>query len=228
MTKIKHLGIIMDGNRRWAKKQGLPPMAGHQKGYDKMKQVGDWCLARGIDFLTVYAFSTENWQRSKKEVDYLMKLLERGLTKELPQFMKKNIRLKIIGSRDKLSVSLKRAIKTAEDKTKNNTAGTLNIAVNYGGRLEVVEAVKKIVRRKIPVNQISEQTISDYVWTAGEPDPDLIIRTSGEYRLSGFLTWQGVYSELYFTKKFWPDFSEKDLDEAILEFNRRTRRFGAG
>jgi len=193
-----------------------------------MKQVGDWCLARGIDFLTVYAFSTENWQRSKKEVDYLMKLLERGLTKELPQFMKKNIRLKIIGSRDKLSVSLKRAIKTAEDKTKNNTAGTLNIAVNYGGRLEVVEAVKKIVRRKIPVNQISEQTISDYVWTAGEPDPDLIIRTSGEYRLSGFLTWQGVYSELYFTKKFWPDFSEKDLDEAILEFNRRTRRFGAG
>ncbi len=218
----------MDGNRRWAKKQGLPPMAGHQKGYDKMKQVGDWCLARGIDFLTVYAFSTENWQRSKKEVDYLMKLLERGLTKELPQFMKKNIRLKIIGSRDKLSVSLKRAIKTAEDKTKNNTAGTLNIAVNYGGRLEVVEAVKKIVRRKIPVNQISEQTISDYVWTAGEPDPDLIIRTSGEYRLSGFLTWQGVYSELYFTKKFWPDFSEKDLDEAILEFNRRTRRFGAG
>ena len=218
----------MDGNRRWAKKQGLPPMAGHQKGYDKMKQVGDWCLARGIDFLTVYAFSTENWQRSKKEVDYLMKLLERGLTKELPQFMKKNIRLKIIGSRDKLSVSLKRAIKTAEDKTKNNTAGTLNIAVNYGGRLEVVEAVKKIVRRKIPINQISEQTISDYVWTAGEPDPDLIIRTSGEYRLSGFLTWQGVYSELYFTKKFWPDFSERDLDEAILEFNRRTRRFGAG
>ncbi|HNS33617.1 MAG TPA: polyprenyl diphosphate synthase, partial [bacterium] len=220
MTKIKHLGIIMDGNRRWAKKRGLPPMAGHQKGYDKMKQVGDWCLARGIDFLTVYAFSTENWQRSKKEVDYLMKLLERGLTKELPQFMKKNIRLKIIGSRDKLSVSLKRAIKTAEDKTKNNTAGTLNIAVNYGGRLEVVEAVKKIVRRKIPINQISEQTISDYVWTAGEPDPDLIIRTSGEYRLSGFLTWQGVYSELYFTKKFWPDFSERDLDEAILEFNR--------
>jgi len=197
----------MDGNRRWAKKQGLPPMAGHQKGYDKMKQVGDWCLARGIDFLTVYAFSTENWQRSKKEVDYLMKLLERGLTKELPQFMKKNIRLKIIGSRDKLSISLKQAIKTAEDKTKNNTAGTLNIAVNYGGRLEVVEAVKKIVRRKIPINQISEQTISDYVWTAGEPDPDLIIRTSGEYRLSGFLTWQGVYSELYFTKKFWPDFS---------------------
>lgn len=218
----------MDGNRRWAKKQGLPPMAGHQKGYDKMKQVGDWCLARGIDFLTVYAFSTENWQRSKKEVDYLMKLLERGLTKELPQFMKKNIRLKIIGSRDKLSISLKQAIKTAEDKTKNNTAGTLNIAVNYGGRLEVVEAVKKIVRRKIPINQISEQTISDYVWTAGEPDPDLIIRTSGEYRLSGFLTWQGVYSELYFTKKFWPDFSERDLDEAILEFNRRTRRFGAG
>lgn len=218
----------MDGNRRWAKKRGLPPMAGHKKGYEKMKDVGDWCLARGIDFLTVYAFSTENWHRSKKEVDYLMNLLQQGLTKELPQFMEKNIRLKIIGSRDKLSAKLKKAIEAAENKTKDNTAGTLNIAINYGGRLEVVEAVRKIIKQGIPAGKITEDTISENVWTAGEPDPELIIRTSGEHRLSGFLTWQGVYSELYFTKKFWPDFSEKDLDEAIVEFNRRTRRFGAG
>lgn len=226
MNQIKHIGIIMDGNRRWAKRRGLPPMAGHKKGYEKMKEVGDWCLARGIDFLTVYAFSTENWKRSKKEVDFLMKLLERGLTKELPQFAKKNIRLKIIGSRNGLPASLKQAIQSAEEKTKNNTAGTLNIAINYGGRLEIVEAVKKIISKNIPANKITEETISANVWTAGEPDPDLIIRTSGEQRLSGFLTWQGVYSELYFTPKMWPELSEKDLDEAIAEFGRRQRRFG--
>lgn len=226
MGKIKHLAIIMDGNRRWAKGRGLPLMTGHQRGYEKMKQVGDWCLARGIKILTVFAFSTENWKRNKQEVDFLMNLLCRGLTKELPVFIKKGIQLKVIGSREKLSKKLKEAISKAERDTKNNSKGTLNIAINYGGRLELVEAMKKIARQKISPAQINEGVIAKNLWTAGEPDPDLIIRTSGEQRLSGFLTWQSVYSEFYFCNHHWPEFSEKDLDEAISDFENRERRFG--
>lgn len=226
MSNIQHLGVIMDGNRRWAKEHGLPSLEGHRRGYDTMKKMGDWCLARGIKYLTVYAFSVENWKRKKGEINYLMGLFNRALTKEIPTFMKKGVRLKVIGSRQELSAKLKEAIAHAEAVTKNNDRVTLNLAINYGGRLEIVEAVKKIVKKKIKPAKITEQLITENIWTAGEPSPDLIIRTSGEQRLSGFLTWQSVYSELYFTKCHWPAFSEKDLDAALADFESRQRRFG--
>lgn len=224
--KLKHLGIILDGNRRWAKSNGLPTLEGHRRGYEKIKKVGEWCLEEGIDILTVYAFSTENWNRSKEEVDYLMALLKDGLTKEAEYFKNKNIRVKIIGRIADLSLDLREAVKNIEEKTKNCDKGLLNIAISYGGRVEITEAVKKIVEEKIPVEQITEDTISSRIYTAGLPDADLIIRTSGEQRLSGFLTWQSYYSELYFTPVPWPAFSKEDLKEAIDWFMKRGRRFG--
>ena len=226
MQNIKHIAFIMDGNRRWAKQRGLPTLEGHRRGYNKMKEVGQWCIDRGIEYMTVYAFSTENWKRSKKEVDYLMKLLEEALTKELPEFNKRGIRLKIIGSRKGLSDKLIKAIENAEKETANNKKGTLNVAMNYGGRLEIVEAVQEIVRQKKSPEAITEELISKNIYGAGQPDPDIIVRTSGENRLSGFLTWQSVYSELFFIKHHWPAFTEKDLDKIIDEYNNRNRRFG--
>lgn len=226
MEQIKHLAIIMDGNRRWAKEKGLPSFEGHRQGYKKAKQVGDWCLDRGIKTLTVFAFSSENWQRSKKEVDALMKLLEMALTKELKIFIKKGIKIKVLGDIGRFSKKLQKAIINAEEKTKKNTKGTLNLALNYGGRSEILEAVRKICRKKINPGKITEKTISDSIWTSGQSDPELLIRTSGEMRLSGFLPWQSVYSELYFCKRNWPAFTEKDLDDALNEYQRRKRRFG--
>lgn len=226
MHKIKHLAIIMDGNRRWAKDHGLPSIEGHRRGYNKLKEVGEWALDRGVKYFTVYAFSTENWNRSKKEVDYLMKLLQEALTKELPYFMKKNIRLKVIGSRERLSEDLKKAINKAEKETANNSRGTLSLAINYGGRLELIEAVKKIIKKGVKPEAVTEEMISENIYTEGIPNPDLVIRTSGEHRLSGFLTWQTVYSELYFIKKHWPAFTEKDLEVAFEEFESRQRRYG--
>lgn len=216
----------MDGNRRWAKEKGLPSFEGHRIGYEKMKQVGQWCLDRGISYLTIYAFSTENWDRSAKEVEFIMDLLAKGLTAELPLFQERGLKINIIGSRDKLSEKLKKAIDWAEEATRSNGQGTLNIALNYGGRLEIVEAVKKLMQKGVKASDLTTDLISQNLWTAGQPEPDLIIRTSGEQRLSGFMTWQSVYSELYFTKKYWPAFTEGDLDEAIEEYKRRTRRFG--
>ena len=221
MQSVKHIAFIMDGNRRWAKQQGLPTLEGHRRGYNKMKQVGDWCLARGIRYMTVFAFSTENWKRSKKEVDYLMRLLEKALTKELHEFTKRGIRLRVIGSRDRLSKSVVKAIDNAEKITVNNKKGILNMAINYGGRLEIIEAVKKIIKQKKSPADITEELIDKNIWTAGQPDPDIIVRTSGEQRLSGFLTWQSVYSELFFVSHHWPAFSEKDLDGIIDDYNNR-------
>ncbi|MBT4277706.1 di-trans,poly-cis-decaprenylcistransferase [Candidatus Falkowbacteria bacterium] len=224
--KLKHLGIILDGNRRWAKSKGLPTLIGHKKGYEKIKQVGEWCINRGIDILTVYAFSTENWSRSKKEVDYLMNLLKKGMIKEVKYFKEKGIQVKVIGEKSRLSQDLQNAISNMEEKTKNCTKGLLNIAINYGGRLEIVKAVKKIIKEKIPLEKITEQTINNNLYTSELPDPDMIIRTSGEQRLSGFLLWQASYSELYFPSVCWPGFKEKNLDEAVEWFEKRNRRFG--
>ena len=226
MPQIKHIAFIMDGNRRWAKQKGLPTLEGHKQGYNKMKDVGDWCIARGIEHITVYAFSTENWKRSKTEVDYLMRLLENALTKELGEFTKRGIRLKVIGSRARLSKNIVKAIDNAEKVTANNKKGTLNMAINYGGRLEIAEAVKKIIDQKKSSQDVSEDLISDNIWTAGQPDPDIVVRTSGEQRLSGFLTWQAVYSELFFVKHHWPGFTEKDLDDILDDYHSRNRRFG--
>lgn len=216
----------MDGNRRWAKDRGLPSFEGHRQGYDKMKEVGQWCIDRGITTLTVYAFSIENWNREEAEVNYLMDLLHKAVTTEVEEFNKRGIRLRIIGTRERLSEKLVKAITEAEERTRENTQGTLNICLNYGGRLEIVDAVKKIVAQGIPVDQITEKTISENIWLAGQSDPDLIIRTSGEQRLSGFLTWESVYSEFLFIDKHWPAFFEADLDAAIDDYNNRHRRFG--
>lgn len=226
MEQIKHIAFIMDGNRRWAKDQGLPSLEGHKAGYDKMKDVGDWCINRGIKHITVYAFSTENWKRTQTEVDYLMRLLENALTKELHEFNSRGIRLKVIGSRDKLPKSIVKAIDNAEAETAKNDKGILNMAINYGGRLEIVEAVKKIIDQKKSSTEVSEDLISDNIWTAGQPDPDILVRTSGEKRLSGFLTWQAVYSELFFIENHWPGFTEQDLDNILDDYHNRNRRFG--
>lgn len=226
MSELKHLAVIMDGNRRWAKDNGLPSFEGHRQGYDKMKEVGQWCIDRGITTLSVYAFSTENWNREQAEVNYLMDLLYKAVTAEVEQFNKRGIRLRIIGTRERLSEKLVKAIADAEERTKENSKGTLNICLNYGGRLEIVDAVKKIMSQGIPADQITEKTISENIWLAGQADPDLIIRTSGEQRLSGFLTWESVYSEFLFIDKHWPAFSEADLDAAINDYNNRHRRFG--
>lgn len=223
----KHIGFIMDGNRRWAKSRGLPPLEGHRKGYDKLKEVGDWCLDRGVPVTTFYAFSTENWNRSKREVSYLMRLLLRALRDEVMEFDRRNLRLRVIGRLSGLSREIRAAANRAMSITRHNTRGILNIALNYGGRTELLDAIKRMMRQKLAPAQVTEAAVSANLYTAGEPDPDLIIRTSGEQRLSNFLTWQGAYSELYFTKKHWPAFSEQDLDKALAEYARRERRFGA-
>ncbi|HPL93396.1 MAG TPA: polyprenyl diphosphate synthase [bacterium] len=223
---LKHLAIIMDGNRRWAKDQGLPSFAGHQKGYEKLKEVMRWCQKKGVDTLTVYAFSTENWNRSEDEVNFLMTLFHKALTEELDEFHQEGIRLRVIGTRQRLAPKIVQAIAEAEEKTKDNQKGNLNLCINYGGRLEIVEAFKKIMAQGVTAEEISDKMIAEHLWMAGQPDPDLIIRTSGEQRLSGFLTWESVYSEFLFLEKHWPDFSEADFDRAIEDFNNRHRRFG--
>jgi len=226
MTTVKHLGIIMDGNRRWAKENNLESYEGHQKGSDKLQEVGRWCAKKGIKTLTIYAFSTENWDRSKKEVDYLMKLLSRAFTQDLEEFNKRGIQIKVIGSKANLSSKIIKDMEHVMDATKNNKDGVLNICFNYGGRLEIVEAVQAIIKKGYKPDEITEKLITKYTWMGEQEGPDLIIRTSGEQRLSGFLTWQSVYSEFYFTTCHWPDFSEKDLDLALKEFENRQRRFG--
>jgi len=228
MSNLKHLAIILDGNRRWARERGLSTFEGHRVGYERIKDVSKWCLERNIKILTVYAFSTENWNRSKEEVKYLMTLMNKAFSEELEELNKLGFKINIIGSRDRISRTIKKNIEKIENETKNNKKAILNICFNYGGRLEIVEAVKKIVEEGIEVEKINEELIGKYIWFKGQPEPDLIVRTSGEKRLSGFLTWTSVYSELYFPRCYWPDFDEKELDKAIKEFDKRNRRFGAG
>lgn len=190
-------------------------------------KMGEWCLDRGIEIFTVYAFSTENWNRSKKEVDYLMRLLSKALTREVAGLHRRNIRISVIGRIAELPNHLQQHIRSAMALTKNNTAGTIQLAINYGGRAEIVDAVKKVYRQAKSAAAITERALSEAMYTAGQPDPDLIIRTSGEQRLSGFLTWESVYSELLFVTKHWPEFTEADLEAALREYGRRQRRFGA-
>ncbi|MCK4744483.1 di-trans,poly-cis-decaprenylcistransferase [Candidatus Parcubacteria bacterium] len=225
-NQLKHLAIIMDGNRRWAKSKGLSTIEGHSKGGDTFKKICKLCFERDIKILTVYAFSVENWNRTKKEIGYLMKLFKKVTTENLKYFKKNNIKVNIIGKISDLSKDLQEAVRNLHNATKDYTDLILNIAINYGGRVEIVDAIKRIVKNKIPLEKIDEKTVSENIYTADIQDPELIIRTSGEQRLSGFLLWQSPYSELYFPKVCWPDFSEKDLDEAIEWFNNRKRRFG--
>lgn len=223
-----HLGIIIDGNRRWAKKKGLPFFEGHRRGFNNVDKIGEWARKRGIKILTFYTFSTENWNRSKMEVNYLMKLLARAFTKKyIKDLVQKGIKLKVIGQKEMLSGSLQEKIKIAEGLTEKGKRGILNLAISYGGRPEIIQAIQKIIKKKIPLNKVSEEVINKNLWTMGLPYPDFIIRTGGEKRFSNFLIWQAAYSELYFVDKYWPDFREKDLDEALFDYSRRKRRFGA-
>lgn len=226
-----HIAIIMDGNRRWAKQNRLDVRLGHKKGAETLENIVRYCNKIGIRYLTVYAFSTENWKRSKEEVGALMLLLQNYLDDFAKRADAENIKINMLGNKDGLSKGLLAKIEDTVERTKNNTGITFNVAFNYGGRDEIVKAVRQITedikQDKINIEDINEELISNNLYTSGMPDPDLMIRTSGEIRTSNFLPWQLVYSEFYFTEKLWPDFTEKDLDEAIDEYNRRTRKFGA-
>ena len=225
-----HVAIIMDGNNRWAKSRKLPLQIGHKKGTENIEKISDACIEIGVKYLTIYAFSSENWDRPKEEVSYLMKLLDEYLEKEIESLMKKNVRIVISGDLTRLSDKTKEHIVTIENKTKNNNALTLNVAFSYGGRQEIVDAVKKIAlavsEKKISVGDVTPELIAQNLYQPEIPDPDLLIRTAGDLRISNFLLWQSAYTELYFTETFWPDFSKKDLQNAIINFNKRERRYG--
>lgn len=229
-TNLQHIAIIMDGNRRWAKNHMLPSAVGHQKGVESLKSTMRSFNKFGIKYLTVYAFSTENWNRKKEEVDFLMNLLAKTLTDELDEMHKENVKIKFVGNIERLNPKLIEILKNAENKTKNNTGVNLQIAFNYGARDEIVNAVKKIAQKaldgEIKIGEIDEKLVSENLYTAKIPDPDLLIRTGGEKRISNYLLWQIAYSEVYVTEKFWPEFDENALTEAILEFEKRNRRYG--
>lgn len=229
--EIKHIAIIMDGNRRWAKKNNMPVKLGHKQGAETLKKIVRYANKIGIKYITVYAFSTENWKRSKEEVDALMSLLENYLDQFSREADDENIVIRVLGDEEALSESLRNKINEVVSATKDNTGIIFNIALNYGGRNEIVNATKNICKDVknglIKPEDITEEVFSSYLYTKDDPDPDLLIRTSGEIRLSGFLPWQSVYSEFYFTDVLWPDFTEKNLDEAIAEYNKRNRKFGA-
>ena len=224
----QHLGIIVDGNRRWARRRNLPTFFGHKKGFENARKIAKYAfIKKGVKYLTIFAFSTENWKRDKKEVDYLMKLLKNAFSKKyLEELMENEVKVNFIGQIKRLPKEIQQKIKEVEDLTKKNEKYVFNIALSYGGRADIVEAVKKIIKKRIDVEKIDEELFSKFLWTKGMPDPDLVIRTGGEQRISNFLIWQMAYSELYFSKKFWPDFSKEDLDEAFLDYAKRQRRFG--
>ena len=226
----KHLAIIMDGNGRWAKKQGLLRTLGHESGTKSVKENIKSCAKLGIEYLTLYAFSTENWNRPKLEVDTLMKILVRSLKKELKTLQDNNIKLNTIGNLEKLPKSAQKELLDVIKKKKNNSRMTLTLALSYGSREEIVSAVKnisnKVKNNIISIDSIDDSIINEHLYTHNLPDVDLVIRTSGEHRISNFLLWQIAYAELYFTDILWPDFKEQDLYEAILSYQKRERRFG--
>ncbi len=224
--KPRHIAIIMDGNGRWALARGLPRLAGHRAGTENLRKVIEACVEFGIPYLTLYAFSTENWGRPPEEVRGLMRILEDVIDRELPRLHKEGVQLRHIGRLDRIRPSLKKKVLDAIELTRENTRLVLNVAFNYGGRDEIVYAIRKMIRDQVPAEEVTDDLVSQYLFTAGVPDPDLIIRTSGELRGSNFLIWQGAYAEWYFTPTYWPDFGKEELREAIIEFSQRDRRFG--
>ena len=225
-----HIAIIMDGNRRWAKKRMLPATMGHKEGAKTLEKISRYANKIGLKYLTVYAFSTENWKRSEEEVTALMDLLKVYLDEYTKKINTENIRVKFWGDISVLRKDLQDSIRYGEERTKDNTGTQFNICLNYGGRAEIVRATKKIAERvkngELQIEDINEDTVSNSLYSAGVPDPDLMIRTSGELRTSGFLLWQLSYTEFVFLDKYWPDFSEKDLDECIEIYQQRNRKFG--
>lgn len=225
-----HVGIIMDGNRRWAKEKGMIPSLGHKAGADNLKKVAEACEKFGVKHLTVFAFSTENWKRSKDEVKYLMDLFLSYAKSFRKRLNEKNYKVRMAGDKSALSQELQQEITYIEEATKNNDGLTINLAINYGGRAEIINATKIIAEKfkngEISIEDINEDLINRNMQTYDSPDPDLIIRTGGEKRLSGFLIWQSAYSEFYFTKVYWPDFDDEELKKAITEYSNRKRNFG--
>ena len=227
----RHIAIIMDGNRRWAKAQGKSASYGHKEGAKTLEKIVRYANKIGLEYITVYAFSTENWKRAEEEVKALMMLLQSYLDDYSKRADTENIRVKVLGDISALTPGMQKSINKCMERTKDNTGVTFNIALNYGGRDEIIKAIKQIAKEvkdgKIDVEDITEEMVSNNLYTKDEPDPDLMIRTSGELRLSNFLPWQLVYSEFLFIDKNWPDFTEEDLDNAIEEYQKRTRKFGA-
>lgn len=227
----QHIAIIMDGNRRWARAKGKPAGFGHKEGAKTLEKIVRYANKIGLKHITVYAFSTENWKRAEEEVKALMALLQSYLDDYSKRADSENIKVKILGDITALAPKMQKSIKECMERTKGNTGVTFNIALNYGGRDEIVKAIKNISEEvkenKIKIEDINEELVSNNLYTKGQPDPDLVIRTSGEIRLSNFLPWQVVYSEFIFVEKNWPDFTEEDLDNAIIEYQKRTRKFGA-
>lgn len=226
----KHIAIIMDGNRRWAKEKGIDTKLGHKAGAETLEKIANFANKIGLKYMTVYAFSTENWKRTKEEVGALMLLLNAYLDKFLNKEGLRNIKIRVLGDIENLDKGLQESIKKIVEKSKNNTGLTLNIAFNYGGRAELVRAVKKISqevsKNELSLEDINEELVSSNLYTNGEPDPDLLIRPGGELRISNFLLWQLAYTEFLFMDKYWPDFTEEDLLEAIKKFESRNRKFG--
>lgn len=229
----QHIVLFPDGNRRWAKERGIDILEGHKAGYEKLLQFCEWCKNRRIKVITAFGFSTENWRRPRREVSYLMRLLEAGFRenflKSSPQAGKirnLGVKLRVIGQKDRLSGFLKKAISEAEEATKDNNELFLNLAISYGGRWDIVQAAKSIIKKGIAPDKVTEELFALNLSTSGLPDPDLVIRAGGEKRFSNFVLWQSAYSELFFYPKYWPEFTEKDLDEILKEYARRQRRFG--
>ncbi len=221
-----HIGIIMDGNGRWARQRGQRRTEGHRAGIRAIRRVMEAADRAGVHHLTLYAFSTENWSRPRYEVATLMRLFEQTLQEEVDELHQNGVRIRVIGRRERLSARLCRLVEKAEVRTRENTRGSLNVAINYGGRAEIVDAVRSLAQAGQDLRQLDEQMLAAHLYTAGLPDPDLIIRTAGELRTSNFLIWQAAYAELYVTQTLWPDFGAADLEAALADYAVRVRRFG--
>ena len=226
-TKLQHIAIIMDGNRRWAKEHCLPSAMGHKKGVDSLKNIVKASHKFGLKHLTLYAFPPENWNRKQEEVDFLMGLLASTIKNELKELHENDVKLRFIGDIKGLNAELQAILADAENTTKDNNGVNLQIAINYGARNELAHALKRIIENSIPANEVTEELIQDYLYTKNIPDPDLLIRTGGEMRISNYLLWQIAYSELYITPKYWPEFNEEALVDSIEEFAKRQRRYGS-
>lgn len=223
---IQHLGIIMDGNRRWAKREGLPQLEGHRRGFDSSRDVIKHAFERGIKYVTLFTFSKENWNRSQEEVSYLMDLFSSLISKYANDLKQQGIRLKFLGKLSDFLPLIQAKARQAEQETSGGTKGQLNLAFGYGGQQEIADAAASLLKDGISADQVTPELIRAHLYGPDLPDLDFVIRTSGEYRTSGFMLWQAAYAELYFTLKFWPEFTPQDLNEALQEYNNRQRRFG--
>lgn len=222
----KHIGFILDGNRRWARANNLPTLEGHRRGYGILKDIATAAFERGVKYVSAYVFSTENWNRSKEEVDYLMNLALNVAKKDAKKLAKDNVRIVVLGVDDKVSPKIMKAWREVEEDSKNNTGGTLALCFNYGGKREIADAVQSALKSGVSSNDITEEVIDQHIYHPSVPPVDLVVRTSGEQRLSNFMLWRVGYAELYFAQPHWPDFTVEELDKALADFSRRNRRFG--